>query len=97
MLCGFMAKVFNFEQRIVPAIGIITILQTNDGGAMTCKGCHSDRQGGFNGEIALPRAQGSKQTTLDAPKRYVVERRKARWRHGQTGSRLFLTHRGDPD
>ena len=62
-------KVFSFEQRIVPAICMIAILRTSDGVAMTFKGCHSDRQSGFNGEIAIHFAD-SKQTTLDATKKY---------------------------
>jgi hypothetical protein len=53
MLWSFTPKVFNCEQRIVPAIRILKILQTSDGVAMTCKGCHSDRQSGFNGGIAI--------------------------------------------
>jgi hypothetical protein len=53
MLWGLNPKLFNSEQLIVPAICIITILQTSDGVAITCKGCRSDRQSGFNGEIAI--------------------------------------------
>jgi hypothetical protein len=43
---------FHFEQRMVAAVRTIATSPTRRG-AMACKGCHSDRQSVFNGEIAI--------------------------------------------
>ena len=51
---GLPPRVFNFEQRTVAHHPYhYTLPAEKDGVTVTCKGCHSDRQRMFNGELAI--------------------------------------------